>query len=296
MMYNYCLSCCSTADLTLERMKERDLRYVCFTYTLDGVPYPDDMGVTMPSEELFRRMANGAETKTSQVSVEEYITHFESMLKEGKDILHVTLSTGLSGTCNSANIAKEELASKYPERKIYVVDSLGASSGYGLIMETLADMRDAGKTIDEVYQWVEENKLRMHHWFFSTDLSFYVRGGRISKAAGWFGTVLNICPLLNMDNEGHLAPREKVRGKKNVIKRIVEKMTIHAEDGTSYSGKCFMCHSLCIEDAKAVASMVEEQFPKLNGKVEIFPIGTTIGSHTGPGTVALFFWGDKRNN
>ncbi len=295
-MNDYCLSCCSTVDLKPKWMKERELRYVCFTYTLDGVVYPDDMGVTMPSEELFHRMANGAETKTSQVNVKEYIAHFESMLREGKDILHVTLSTGISGTYNSACIAKEELAQKYPERKIYIADSLGASSGYGLIMETLADLRDTGKTIDELYAWVEENKLRMHHWFFSTDLSFYVRGGRISKAAGWFGTVLNICPLLNMDKGGHLAPREKVRGKKNVIKRIVKKMELHAENGTAYNGKCFICHSLCLEDAKAVAAMVEEQFPELNGKVEIFPIGTTIGSHTGPGTVALFFWGDKRND
>lgn len=295
-MSQYCLSCCSTVDLTPERMRERDLRYVCFKYTLDGTEYPDDMGVSMESEELFHRMSAGAETKTSQISVTEYIAHFESMLKEGKDVLHVTLSTGLTGTFNSACIAKQELEEKYPERKIYVVDSLGASSGYGLIMETLADMRDAGKTIDEVYEWLEANKLRMHHWFFSTDLSFYVRGGRISKAAGMVGSLLNICPLLNMDKDGHLAPREKLRGKKAVIKRIVEKMEEHAENGLEYSGKCYICHSLCMEDAKTVAAMVEAKFPNLQGKVEIFPIGTTIGSHTGPGTMALFFWGDQRNN
>ncbi|MGN0298556.1 MAG: DegV family protein [Lachnospiraceae bacterium] len=294
-MSDYCISCCSTVDLNPERMRDRDLRYVCFKFTLDGVEYPDDMGITLSSEELFHRMANGSDTKTSQVSTIEYINHFESMLQEGKDILHVTLSTGLTGTYNSACIARDELAAKYPERKIYIVDSLGASSGYGLIMETLADLRDAGKTIDELYEWVETNKLRMHHWFFSTDLSFYIRGGRISKTAGLIGTVLNICPLLNMDQEGHLAPREKIRGKRNVIKRIVSKMVLHAENGTSYAGKCFICHSLCLEDAQSVAAMVEEQFPHLQGKVEIFPIGTTIGSHTGPGTVALFFWGDKRN-
>lgn len=295
-MIDYYLSCCSTVDLSPERMQKRELRYVCFKYILDGVEYPDDMGVTMPSEELFRRMSNGAETKTSQVSVEEYITHFEMMLKNGKDILHVTLSTGLTGTFNSACIAREELKEKYPERKIYIVDSLGASSGYGLIMETLADMRDAGKSIDELYDWVEANKLRMHHWFFSTDLSFYVRGGRISRTAGMVGSMLNICPLLNMDKSGHLAPREKLRGKRRVIKRIVEQMAIHAEQGLNYNRKCFICHSLCMEDAQTVAAMVEEQFPNLHGKVEIFPIGTTIGSHTGPGTMALFFWGDERIN
>lgn len=295
-MADYCLSCCSTVDLTPEHMRARDIRYVCFHFSLDGVEYPDDMGVSMSSEELFRRMSAGAETKTSQVGVAGYLAHFESMLREGKDILHVTLSTGLSGTYNSACIARNILAESYPQRKIYIVDSLGASSGYGLMMETLADMRDAGKTLDELYQWIEANKLRMHHWFFSTDLSFYVRGGRISKAAGMVGTMLNICPLLNMDQTGHLTPREKVRGKRNVIKRIVEKMAEHAENGTAYSGKCFLCQSLCMEDAKAVASLVEEQFPNLNGPVRIFPIGTTIGSHTGPGTIALFFWGDERKD
>lgn len=293
-MADFCLSCCSTVDLDLERMKQRDLRYVCFHYMLDGVEYPDDMGVTLPVEELFRRMSDGAETKTAQISVEAYRTHFESMLKEGRDVLHVTLSTGLTGTYNSACIAREELAEEYPERKIYVVDSLGASSGYGLIMETLADLRDAGKTIDELYQWVEANKLRMHHWFFSTDLSFYVRGGRISKAAGLVGTMLNVCPLLNMDKEGRLTPREKIRGKRRVLKRIVEQMEAHAQQGLDYSGKCFICHSVCIEDAQTVAAMVEERFPKLRGNVEIFSIGATIGSHTGPGTMALFFWGDQR--
>lgn len=295
-MDNYCISCCSTVDLTPERMKERDLRYVCFKFMLDGVEYQDDMGATMSSEELFHRMEDGAETKTSQVSAIEYMEHFESILEEGKDILHITLSTGLSGTHNSACVAKEELAQKYPERKIYIVDSLGASSGYGLLVDTLADMRDAGETIDELYKWVGENRLRMHHWFFSTDLTFYIRGGRISKTAGFIGTVLNICPLLNMDQGGHLAPREKIRGKRQVIKKIVAKMALYAENKTDYNGKCFLSHSLCIEDAKAVAAMVEEQFPHLQGKVEIFPIGTTIGSHTGPGTVALFFWGDKRED
>ncbi|MGN1146147.1 MAG: DegV family protein, partial [Acetatifactor sp.] len=201
-----------------------------------------------------------------------------------------------TGTYNSACLAKEELSSKYPDRKIYIVDSLGASSGYGLIMETLADLRDEGMSIDELYHWAEDNKLRMHHWFFSTDLSFYIRGGRISKTAGTIGTILNICPLLNMDCHGHLTPREKIRGKKKVMKRIVEQMVMNAEHGTEYSGKCFLCHSICPDDANEVASLVEAQFPKLHGRVEIYPIGTTIGSHTGPGTVALFFWGKPRIN
>ena len=182
----------------------------------------------------------------------------------------------------------------FPDRKIFIVDSLGASSGLGLLMDRLADLRDAGMSIEELYEWAEKNKLRLHHWFFSTDLSFYVRGGRISKAEGFFGTMLNICPLLNMDSAGRLIPREKIRTKKKVIKEIVSRMEQFAEGGLDYSGKCYISQSNCIEDAEAVAALIEERFPKLCGKVEINWVGTTIGSHTGPGTVALFFWGDER--
>lgn len=295
-MSNYYLSCCSTADLSAERMKERDFRHVCFHFSVDGEEYSDDFGNSLSTEELFKRMLAGAEAKTSQVSIEDYISHFESMLSEGKDVLHIAFSSGLSGSYNAACLARDEVAEKYPDRKLYVVDSLAASSGYGLMMDTLADMRDEGKSIDELYNWIEENKLGLHHWFFSSDLTFFVRGGRVSKAAGFVGTVLNICPLLNVDVEGHLAPREKIRSKKKVIKQIVQKMIELAENGLQYSGKCFISHSLCEEDAKAVANLIEEQFPNLNGKVELYPIGATIGSHTGPGTVALFFWGQKRTN
>ncbi len=293
-MSDYILSCCSTADLSKEHFDRRGIHYVCFHYMLNDVSYPDDLGQSIAFEDFYRMMTEGADTKTSQVNVAEFIDYFTPFLKEGKDILHVSLSSGLSGSVNSARTAAEMLSEEYPDRKIYVVDSLGASSGYGLIMETLADMRDEGKSLDELHDWIEANKLRLHHWFFSTDLTFYVKGGRISKASGFFGTMLNICPLLNMDNLGRLIPREKIRTKKKVIKTIVDRMEECADDGLDYSGKCFISQSACVEDAKAVAALVEERFPKLNGKVEINYVGTTIGSHTGPGTVALFFWGKER--
>ena len=293
-MSDYILSCCSTADLSKEHFDRRGIHYVCFHYMLNDVSYPDDLGQSIAFEDFYRMMTEGADTKTSQVNVAEFIDYFTPFLKEGKDILHVSLSSGLSGSVNSARTAAEMLSEEYPDRKIYVVDSLGASSGYGLIMETLADMRDEGKSLDELHDWIEANKLRLHHWFFSTDLTFYVKGGRISKASGFFGTMLNICPLLNMDNLGRLIPREKIRTKKKVIKTIVDRMEECADDGLDYSGKCFISQAACVEDAKAVAALVEERFPKLNGKVEINYVGTTIGSHTGPGTVALFFWGKER--
>ena len=293
-MSDFILSCCSTADLTREHFEKRDIRYVCLHFMMDGESYRDDFGESIPFEEFYARIAAGAETKTTQVNVDEYIAFFTPFLEAGKDILHISFSSGLSGSFNSARIAAEEVAEKFPDRKIIVVDSLAASSGYGLLMDKLADLRDEGKSMEEIAVWAEENKLRLHHWFFSTDLTFYMKGGRISKAAGWFGTALKICPLLNMDHVGHLIPRQKIRGKKAVIQEIVKKMQEHAEGGVDYSGKCYISHSACREDAEAVAALVEERFPKLDGKVEIYYVGTTIGSHTGPDTVALFFWGDER--
>lgn len=295
-MNEYILSCCSTADLAKEHFQKRNISYICFHYELDGVQYLDDLGQSMPFEQFYQAMADGADTKTSQINAEEFMAYFEPFLKEGKDIIHVSLSSGISGVSNSARIAKEELMEKYPDRKIYVIDSLGASSGYGLIMDRMADLRDQGMSAEELAAWTEENKLKLHHWFFSTDLTFYVKGGRISKASGFFGGLLNICPLLNMDLTGHLIPRYKIRTKKKVIHAIVDKMEEFADGGLDYSGKCYISNSACMEDAMEVARLVEERFPKLNGKVEINSVGTTIGSHTGPGTVALFFWGSMRED
>jgi DegV family protein with EDD domain len=295
-MADYILSCCSTADLTHEHFQKRDIHYVCFHFEINGKQYPDDLGQSYPFDKFYADMAAGAMTKTSQVNVDEYINYFTPFLEAGKDILHVSLSSGLSGTYNAANVARGELLARFPDRKIYIIDSLGASSGYGLLMDKLADLRDFGYGIDKLADWANLHRLEVHHWFFSTDLTFYVRGGRVSKAAGWFGTVLNICPLLNMDNLGRLIPRYKIRGKKKVVTEIVEKMKEHARDGLNYDGKCYICNSACYDDAKAVANLVEANFPRLDGPVEIYNIGTTIGSHTGPGTVALFFWGDKREN
>ena len=295
-MADYILSCCSTADLTKEHFDSRDIHYICFHFMLDGVDYPDDLGQSVPFDEFYRRMVEGADTRTSQVNVAEYVEYFTPFLEEGKDVLHVSLSGGLSGAVNAARNAASILSERFPERKIYVVDSLGASSGYGLLMDKAADLRDGGMGIDELRDWVEAHKLDVHHWFFSTDLTFYIKGGRVSKTAGFIGTILGICPLLNMDDKGRLIPREKIRTKKRVIREIVDKMEQCAEGGLNYSGKCYISESACMEDAKAVAALVEARFPHLNGKVEINSIGTTIGSHTGPGTVALFFFGAPRKD
>ncbi len=292
---SYILSCCSTADLTREHLESRAVKYIYFHYYIDDVEYPDDMGKTIRFDKFYQMMEEGVQTRTSQINAEEFIEYFTPYLKKGKDIVHVCLSSGLSGVYNSATVARDILKEEFPERKIYIVDSLAGSSGYGLLMDKLADLRDSGMSAEEVVAWAEDNKLRLNHWFFSTDLKYFVRGGRISKASGLFGTLLKICPLLNVSNEGKLVPKEKIRLKKNAIAAAFEKMKQYADKGADYDGKCYISCSACENDAKAVAELIEGYFPKMDGKVQIMSIGTTIGSHTGPGTVALFFWGKDTN-
>ena len=293
-MPGYVLSCCSTADVTRDWLEARDIKYLYFNYYLDGEVCKDDFGATNPPAQLYAKMLAGADAKTSQISAGDYMSHFEQFLAAGQDVVHVTLSSGISGTYNSACAARDQLAEKYPDRHVYVVDSLAASSGYGLLMDKLAELRDSGMGAAELAAWADEHKSEVQHWFFSSDLTFFIRGGRISKAAGLVGGMLKICPVMDVAPDGSLAVKEKIRTKAKAINRVVEKMEELAEGGLDYSGKCYISQSECKADALEVAARVEERFPKLDGKVEVFPIGATIGVHTGPGTVALFFWGKKR--
>ena len=293
-MNRYILSCCSTCDISAEHLKSINVEYIPFHFFMDGKEYKDDLGQSLSFDDFYRMMEEGADTRTSQINVAEYVEYFTPFLEAGSDVLHVSLSGGLSGTVNSAMNAAKILKERYPDREILVIDSRAAASGYGLIMDKAASLRDEGLSIFELRDWIEQNKLKMHHWFFSTDLKYYVKGGRISKTSGFVGTILGICPLLNMDAAGRLTPREKIRTKKKVIRQIVKMMEETADNRTDYSGKVYLCHSACAEDAQAVVDLVKEKFPNIDGEPLVNYIGTTIGSHTGPGTVALFFWGDER--
>lgn len=293
-MNQFVLTCCSTADMRKEYFDERQIPYVCFHYLLNGESYPDDLGQTVSFEEFYDRMAKGAMPTTSQVNVGEFHDFFEEILKEGKDVLHISLSSGISGTYQSACAAAKELLEEYPDRRLLVVDSLGASSGYGLLVDGAADIRDQGTELSEAYRQVMEKRLLVHHWFFSTDLTSFKRGGRISATSAMLGTVLGICPLMNMDVEGRLIPRQKIRTKKKAMLEAVRMMEEHAEKGVEYEGRCFISCSACPGDAAALADLVKERFKNLDGSPQINSIGAVIGSHTGPGTVALFFFGDER--
>lgn len=290
-MSEYILSCCSTVDLSADYMGERNIHYLPFHFELDEVLYADDFGKSIPLKEFYRKMKDGAMPRTSQINVTEYEEYFEAFLKDGKDILHITASSGLSGTYNSAMIAARDLQEKYPDRKLYIVDSLAACSGSGLIVDKLADLRDEGQSIEEVRDWAENNKLRSMHWVLPSELTYLIRGGRVSKTVGMIGKALSICPLLYMDHNGKMISREKCRGKKKAMRTLVDRMKTQVENGMEYCGKCFIANSDCYEDAIMVAEAIEAAFPKLSGGVRIFDIGTVIGCHTGPGTIALFFWG-----
>lgn len=292
-MSEYIITCCSTADLDRVYMEELGVPFVMFHYKMNDVSYPDDLYTSITPEAFYKSIAEGAEPVTSQVNAEEYARMFEPILQSGKDVLHLTLSSGISGTLNSANIAKEEMEEKYPGRRVVVIDSLSASSGYGMIVVKARENQQAGMSLEENEAWLRSHVQKQQAWFFSTDLTSYIRGGRVSKTAGFVGTMLSICPLLNMNDEGKLIPRTKHRGKKAVTQEIVKRMQQYAENGAAYSDRCFISQSACREDAEAVAALVRKNFPKVK-EVRIFDIGTVIGSHTGPGTVALFFWGENK--
>ena len=295
-MNDYVITTCSSADMPESFYKERNVGFAMFHFIIDGRDYLDDLGKTIPFKVFYDMIKGGATPTTSQPSVSQYIELFEPYVKENKKILHIALSSGISGAYNSACTARDQVLEKYPDAVIHICDSLAASGGQGLLVDKLCDLRDSGKSFDYLVDWVEKNKLHVQHWFYSTDLTSFYRGGRISKTSHVFGTLLNICPLMNVNNVGKLMPREKYRGKKKVMLETLEKMKLLAEGGVSYSGKCFITQADFEDDAKQLAGLIEQTFPTLNGKVHLNSIGNLIGSHTGPGTIALFFFGDLRED
>ena len=294
MENQFILSCCSTVDLPYAYMESRHIPVLFYTYVVDGTEYDDDMGrdpAALPRFYGFIRQ--GKLPQTSQINVAAYMDFFENLLQRG-DLLHIAFTSGQSGSVHNAFLAAEELRRKNPDRKLTVIDSLCSSSGYGLLVDYAADMRDAGEDIDTVAQWVLDNRNKVHHQFFSSDMTQFRRTGRVSGAAATVATVLNICPIMRLDDKGAIKAYSKVRGKKKAVETTVDTMEQCAQGGRDYDGKCFVCHSQCPEDARLVIEAVEERFPKLKGKIRLCDIGTIIGSHAGQGTVAVFFMGNER--
>lgn len=293
-MSKYIISAGTTADLSYEHFKKRDISYIDFYFNLDGVEYVDDLGRTMSFSDFYKKMAEGAMSRTSQPNVEQFISYFTPFLENGQDVIHLSLSSALSGEFNSARLAKEELEQKYPKRKIFVIDSKAASGGFGLLIDKLADLRDEGMNITELASWTEVNKLRLNHWFYTTDLKYFVRGGRLTKLSGFMGNLLHINPLLHVNELGELIPKYKVVGQRRVQIKTLELVRELADHGLEYADKVYINHAEMLDDALSLERTVKNRFKNVK-EVVINYIGTTIGAHTGPGTVAIFFWGKRRD-
>ena len=281
-------------DVPMTHLVQRQVPVLFYTYVVDGQEYVDDMGRDPEAlPRFYRFLQEGKLPQTSQINVATYVEFFEQQLQKG-DLLHIAFTSGQSGSVNNAYIAAETLREKYPERKIQVIDSLCSSSGYGLLVDEAADLRDAGRSLEETAQWVLANRNKVHHQFFSSDMTQFRRTGRVSGAAAMVATVLNICPIMRLNDEGRIIAYDKVRGKKKAVAVTVENMLQHAQNGADYAGRCYICNSDCPEDAKLLTDAIGEKFPNLRGKIVQCDIGTIIGSHAGKGTVAVFFMGDER--
>ncbi len=287
-MINYCISTSSTSDLPPEYTEKHEIPVMKYTYTIEHKEYKDG---DMSPKAFFDLERDGILPTTSQLTPDEISQFFDSILSSGSDILHIEFSSGLSGSYNNTKIVADEMRIKYPERKIYVVDSLCASLGLGLLVDYAVNMRDSGKSIDETAKWVEANKLSLNHWFTVDSLSHLRRGGRVTGATAFVGNLLHIKPVLNVNFEGHLIPMEKEQGRKRALKCLVEKMQeyIYKPDGQ----RVFISHGDDIEAAERLASMIREKFAGIS-EIMISPLGAVIGAHAGPGTIALFFMGKTR--
>lgn len=287
-MRDYVITVNSTVDLPKEWLEERNVPVVPLRYTIDGQTYEDMSGLT--AKEFFDKLREGKMSVTSQLNPEEARAALEPFLKEGKDILHLAFSSGLSGTCNSMKIAGEELKEEYPEAKIIVIDTLCACLGEALLLYKALQQKEAGKTIEEAAAWVEENKLHICHDVTVDDLNHLHRGGRVSKATAVVGTMVKIKPIIHMDDNGKLQVVGKERGRKKSLNKIVD-MAVEQSEGWD-NDIIMITHGDCIEDAEYVAGLVREKMGIDN--ILINNIGTVIGSHTGPGVVAVFCMGNKR--
>lgn len=291
MSKEYVIMTDSSCDLPQELADQLGLEVLPLEVMADGKNYRNWLdGREIGFKEFYKLAREGKELKTSAVNTAAFEEKMEKLLEEGKDILYIGFSSGLSTTYNSGEAAARELREKYPDRKIYTVDTLAASLGQGMIIYYAAKKKEAGATIEEVRDFVENEKLHMCHWFTVDDLNYLKRGGRISAATAAVGTMLSIKPVMHMDNEGHLVAVGKARGRKAALCQLLDTM---GELGEGLEGQTtFICHSDCMDDAQYVASQMKERFGV--AQVNINWIGPVIGAHTGPGTIGIFFWGSER--
>lgn len=294
-MTDYILSCESTMDLSVDYIKNNlDVSIINANYELNGENYLDDFGQSLDMKSFYNNMREGAKPTTSRINTGEYVNYLKPLLESGQDVIHVCLSTGMSGQFDSLLEAIDMLKKEYPERKVYPVDSKMASSGVGLLVSKLSSLKNDGMAIDALYKWAEENKLHVINYTSNENLEYVARGGRISKAAANIGGVLHICPLIEVDDEGRMIVTGKIRTRKKLLKAIISKIEDNAIGGSDYNDQLFISTADNMELVNEIKPMIEEKFPNIDGGVQVFNIGPTIGSHIGPGTLAIFYWGKER--
>ena len=284
-------SCCNLLE---DMIDDFGIHVLPLTFMVDGEDevYQSYLkGERTDLKQFYTMMREGKVFKTSLPNLAESEALFRELLGSGRDVLYIAFSSGLSGTYQALSLMAAQLQEEFPERKIHVVDSLAASGGQGLLVWYAVQHARAGESIDQVRDWLEENKLHLAHWFTVDDLMFLFRGGRVSKTAAWAGTLLNIKPVLHVDDEGHLIPMEKVCGRKKSLNALIDHMEKSANKPIS-DQMVFITHGDCIEDAEYVAAKIKERFGVK--EVVINYVDPVIGAHSGPGTMALFFLADKR--
>lgn len=291
-MTDYIISTDTSCDFPLEYVQQHQLPLITLFYSIDGETGQNGCPSEQAIKDFYNRMRAGAMTKTQQASIEDTEKLFREIVATGKDILHIAFSSGLSGTANAARLAAEAVMADFPERRIVVIDSLCASLGQGLLVHHALCKQQEGMSLDEVAQWVRDHVQNICHLFTVEDLKYLQRGGRISKTTALVGTMIGIKPVLHVDAEGKLVSLSKVRGRKQSIQALVDKMEQNIGSWKNEKQPIFISHGDCMEDAQYLAKLVKERF----GYEEflINDVGPTIGAHSGPGTLALFFLGETR--
>lgn len=291
MNHDFILSCESTADLPFSYVEKRNIPVIFYSYQIDGLEYEDDM---LRNEnallDFYAKIKEGKLPSTSQINEFRYLEFFEELLQKG-DVLHIAFGSGLTPSFKNAESAALKLKEKYPQRKLIVIDSLCACSGYGLLIDDAADLRDKGLNIDEVADYVKNNCKKINSQFFSTDMTMFRRSGRVSGSTALVASVLGICPIMHLDKEGKIIAYSKVRGSSNAILTTV-KTVIDLLDKEALNKKCFVAHSNCEELALKTVDLLKKE--NVFDDIRILNIGTIIASHCGPGTVAVFFKGKER--
>lgn len=290
-MSDFVVGACSSSDLPPEYAAARKLIILPYHYVIDGKEYLENQEGCLRVKAFYDKLREGFNSTTSSVNPETFKALFRSVLEQGKDIIYVVLSSGLSATYSHAKMVAEKLSQEFPERKLYIVDSLSATAGFALLVHFILNMRDEGKSIDEVYEWALQNNKKIIHWFVVESLEYLRRGGRITHASAFLGTALNIKPVLRFDDEGKIIPVDKIRGRKKSLIELVNKMEgqfEHPENAPVY-----ISHGDSLEDAQFVERLVHERYPQIRETV-VLDTGPVIGSHTGPGIITLHYLGNKR--